>query len=80
MKTPCSVCPGHRDGAPTVIGEHEFALDADDAVDSLNEVFEVWRWLCACRARGRWQSQSDNAAYHGWLRHCGVGHDYVGEG
>lgn len=78
--TPCSVCPEHRGGAPTVINEHEFALDADEAVDTLGGVFEVWRWLCECGARGRWQGQSEAAAYHSWLRHCGVAHDYVGEG
>jgi hypothetical protein len=65
--------------APTVIGEHEFALDLDEA-ESINDMFEVWRWLCSCGERGNWQVVSGNAAYHAWLRHCGVPHDYTGEG
>jgi hypothetical protein len=68
MTTLCT-CPTHQDGAPAVIGEHEFALDEDEAVDNENEVFVVWTWLCSCGARGQWQSRSANASYHAWLWH-----------
>lgn len=76
--TPCDVCPEHRGGAPTVIGEHEFARDWDEDRTNDGSFFEMWRWLCSCGSRGRWQSQSDNVAYHAWLKHCGVPHNYTG--
>jgi hypothetical protein len=77
VNIPCT-CHEHRDGAPTTYGEHEFARDWDETQDVGGSFFEVWRWLCSCGARGRWQSQSDNVPYHSWLRHCGVPHDYAG--
>lgn len=70
-KTLCT-CPEHRDDAPASYGEHEFALDSDEGTASDIGLFEVWRWLCSCGGRGNWQAQSDNAAYHSWLRHVGV--------
>jgi hypothetical protein len=70
----------HRGLAPTVPTEHEFALDTAWDHRLGGEPFQMWRWLCSCGERGNWQSQSDSAAYHGWLRHCGVSHDYTGEG
>jgi hypothetical protein len=68
MTTPCP-CREHRDGAPTVLGEHEFTLDTDEAVSVGGGLVEVWRWLCACGSRGRWQPRSAGDAYHGWLGH-----------
>lgn len=76
VKTPCE-CQVHRGGTATVIGKHAFTLGSRDAVSFADE---EWRWLCSCGSRGRWQAQSDNASYHDWLRHCGVPHNYTGEG
>ena len=64
--------------APTVIEEHEFALDYEEARTVGGDVFDVWRWLCSCGGRGQWQTQSDTAARRAWLRHCGVPDDFVG--
>jgi len=73
------IVPFDFDGCQTAPTEHEFALDHDTGV-IFDYVFDLWRWICSCGERGNWQSVSDDAAERGWLQHCGVGHDYAGEG
>lgn len=69
MSTRCT-CPVHKDGAPTVIGEHEFAGDTDEFLNLPEGTREqMWTWLCSCEARGGWQNRSANASYHAWLWH-----------
>jgi hypothetical protein len=59
-------CPAHRENPPrTAVGSHIYRLVSD-------EDDRGWRWSCACGASGRWQTQSDSAAFHSWLRHAGL--------
>jgi hypothetical protein len=53
----------------TVIDEHEFALDGDEA-EGLDGLFSLTRWMCACGDRGGWQDRSAEWTYDDWLRHA----------
>lgn len=68
MDEPCT-CLDHRDTDVAVrIGEHAFTRE-EDYETSARFGYWRWRWVCSCGHRGRWQAQSDNVAYHSWLRH-----------
>lgn len=54
--------------APTVIGEHEFALDTE-LEWAHDQQFTLWRWLCSCGERGNWQSVSGDVAERAWREH-----------
>jgi hypothetical protein len=63
---------------PTVVKDHEFALDTDVAdgwhSTESGRFFEVERWLCSCGDRGDWQPSSETTAYHAWLAHVRPDH------
>lgn len=60
------MCPTHRENPPpTEVGAHIYRLDVDAGYPGWR-----WRWRCACGSSGRWQTQSDSAAFHSWMRHA----------
>lgn len=62
---PCTAgCEEHKDGQPTHIGKHEFAV-----LTKTTEHGWGWVWKCACGGVGRWQYQSGSVSYHQWLKH-----------
>lgn len=58
-------CDRHRNGAETVYGDHTFSCETSG--DPFG--WHMWRSVCSCGSRSRWQYQSESVSYHAWLNH-----------